>query len=50
MQLDTVPAFLDANLVKITADSMQINLQDQILTVQHKLTQTECVTLVALGK
>lgn len=49
-QLDTVPAFLDANLVKITADSMQINLQDQILTVQHKLTQTECVTLVAFGK
>lgn len=48
-QLDTIPAFLDATLVALTPDDLHLVFKGQTLTVQYRVTQTECVTLLVLG-
>ena len=48
-QLDTMPAFLDVVLVGLATDHLQMELHSKPVQVHYRLTETECVTLVALG-
>lgn len=46
---DTIPAFLDIVLTEMAADHLRMELHGEPVQVHHRLTQLECVTLVALG-
>lgn len=47
-QLVTMPAFLDVSLLAMHSDHLHMDLRHQTMVVQYRLTQTECVTLVAI--
>ena len=47
-RLKTIPAFLDVILLAMNSDHLLVILDGQTHTVHYRLTQTDCVTLVAI--
>ena len=47
-RLKTIPAFLDVILLAMNSDHLLMILDGQTHTVHYRLTQTDCVTLVAI--